>query len=57
MKVVETGITPGINTAIVSKEPGVGMIGAGLSRVPFEAFAKALKALDQYITGQENRHA
>lgn len=46
MKVVETTITPGINTAIVSKEPGVGMIGAGLSRVPFEAFEKALIAFD-----------
>lgn len=46
MKVVETTITPGINTAIVSKKPGVGMIGAGLSRVPFEAFEKALIAFD-----------
>lgn len=57
MKVVETGITPGINTAIVSKEPGVGMIGAGLSRVPFEAFAKALKALDLDITAREKKDA
>ena len=46
MKVVETTITPGINTAIVSKLPGDGMIGAGLSRVPFEAFEKALTAFD-----------
>lgn len=49
MKVVETGIEPGLNTAIVSKEPGVGMIGAGLSRVPFEAFAKAIIAFDAMI--------
>lgn len=49
MKVVDTGIEPGLNTAIVSKQPGVGMIGAGLSRVPFEAFAKALIAFDETI--------
>ena len=49
MKVVDTGIEPGLNTAIVSKQPGVGMIGAGLSRVPFEAFAKALIAFDEMI--------
>lgn len=49
MKVVDTGIEPGLNTAIVSKQPGVGMIGAGLSRVPFAAFAKALIAFDEMI--------
>ena len=48
-KVVETGICPVINTAIASKEPGVGMIGAGLSRAPMEMFAKALYAYaDRY---------
>ena len=54
MKVVETAVTPGINTAIVSKEPGVGMIGAGLSRVPFEAFEKALIAFDASL-GEEGK--
>lgn len=49
MKVVDTGIEPGLNTAIVSRQPGVGMIGAGLSRVPFEAFAKALIAFDETL--------
>lgn len=53
MKVVETGVEPGLNTAIVSKEPGVGMIGAGLSRVPFEAFAKALIAFDEMLREEE----
>jgi len=44
-KVVETGITPVINTGIACKRPGVGQIGAGLTAVPMECFVKALKAL------------
>ncbi|SDK94228.1 YlbE family protein [Natronincola ferrireducens] len=43
-KVVETGIAPAINTAIASKEPGVGMIGAGVSRAPIKMFEDALVA-------------
>ena len=43
-KVVETGILPAINTAIASKEPGVGMIGAGVSRAPMKMFEEALLA-------------
>jgi len=49
LKVVETTILPGITTAIVGKEPGVGMIGAGLSRVPFEVFEKAIIEFDKMI--------
>ena len=49
MKVVETGVEPGLNTAIAGRMPGVGMIGAGLSRVPFQAFADALVAFDQTL--------
>lgn len=52
MKVVESGVEPGLNTAIVSREPGVGMIGAGLSRVPFKAFADALVAFDETVGGK-----
>lgn len=52
LKVVETTILPGINTAIVGKKPGIGMIGAGLSRVPYEAFEKAIIAFDQMITNK-----
>ncbi len=43
LKVVETGITPRINTGIAHKEPGVGQIGAGLVRAPMECFKKAIK--------------
>ncbi|MGI9952363.1 DUF1116 domain-containing protein [Moorellaceae bacterium AZ2] len=44
-KVVETGILPIINTGIAHKEPGHGLVGAGIVRVPRGAFEKALRAL------------
>lgn len=43
-KVVETGITPLINTGIASKKPGVGQIGAGVARAPLACFDQALEA-------------
>lgn len=44
-KVVETGITPVINTGIAHKVAGNGQIGAGTVRVPLGCFEKALEAL------------
>jgi hypothetical protein len=44
-RVVETSITPIINTGIASLEPGVGQIGAGTVRAPLACFVKALEAL------------
>ncbi len=43
-KVVETGITPIINTGIAHKKPGVGQVGAGTVRAPLACFEKALEA-------------
>ncbi|MDH6363522.1 succinyl-CoA synthetase alpha subunit [Enterococcus sp. PF1-24] len=43
-KVVETGITPIINTGIAHKEAGVGQVGAGTVRAPLGCFEKALEA-------------
>jgi Protein of unknown function (DUF1116) len=43
-KVVETGITPRINTGIAHKEAGVGQVGAGLVRPPMIIFEQALVA-------------
>jgi hypothetical protein len=43
-KVVETGITPRINTGIAHKSAGVGQIGAGLVRPPMSVFEEALVA-------------
>jgi uncharacterized protein DUF1116 len=42
-KVVKTGILPVIDTAIAHKDPGVGMIGAGMVSPPMEAFKAALR--------------
>jgi hypothetical protein len=44
-KVVETGITPAIDTGIAHREPGVGQIGAGLAWAPLECFTQALDAV------------
>lgn len=44
-KVGDTGILPVINTAIAHKNPGIGMIGAGIVRPPFICFEKALLAM------------
>ena len=43
-KVVETGITPVINTGMAHKKPGVGQVGAGIVRAPMDCFTKALLA-------------
>ena len=45
-RVVDTGILPVINTGIAHKEPGVGQIGAGVTRAPLECFTKAVLELD-----------
>jgi hypothetical protein len=44
-RVVRTGVTPVINTGIAGREPGVGMVGAGMVRAPMECFARAVEAL------------
>ena len=44
IRIVETGILPIINTGIAHKQPGVGMVGAGLVRPPAKCFHEALEA-------------
>jgi hypothetical protein len=45
-KVIKTGILPQINTGIAHKDPGVGMVGAGILRAPFpQCFQDAFDAL------------
>jgi hypothetical protein len=46
-KVMETGILPQINTGIAHKNPGVGMVGAGILRAPKKCFKDAFEALRQ----------
>ena len=43
--VVRTGLVPQINTGIAGREPGVGMVGAGLVEAPIECFATAVNRL------------
>ena len=42
-KVLLTGILPVINTGIAHKSPGIGQIGAGITRAPRECFEKAFR--------------
>jgi hypothetical protein len=44
-KVMETGILPQINTGIAHKDPGVGMVGAGILRAPEQCFKEAFENL------------
>lgn len=48
-RVVETGITPLINTGIAHRSPGVGQIGAGTVRPPLACFEKAIEALAEKL--------
>ncbi len=47
--VVETGLSPTINTGIAHKEPGVGQVGAGVVRAPMACFEQALHAFAQSV--------
>ncbi|MBI3362040.1 MAG: DUF1116 domain-containing protein [Chloroflexi bacterium] len=44
-RVAETGILPRLNTGIAHKDPGVGMVGAGILRAPEKCFRDAFAAL------------
>jgi hypothetical protein len=46
-KVMETGILPQINTGIAHRNPGVGMVGAGILRAPEQCFRDAFKAIQE----------
>jgi hypothetical protein len=45
--VAETGILPRLNTGIAHKNPGVGMVGAGILRAPEACFRAAFEALKE----------
>jgi hypothetical protein len=49
-KVVEKGILPVINTGIAHKDPGIGMVGAGLVKPPENAYRDALLAFVEKYT-------
>jgi hypothetical protein len=47
--VVRTGVQPQINTGIAHKDPGIGMVGAGLVKAPMQCFADAVVALAEMV--------
>jgi Protein of unknown function (DUF1116) len=51
-KVVETGVTPSINTGILHRSAGTGQVGAGVASAPLACFEQALLALDERL-GQD----
>ena len=44
-KVVDSGVTPAINTGIAHRRAGVGQVGAGIVRAPMECFTQAFRTL------------
>ena len=50
LKVAETGITPVLDTGAACKEAGRGQVGAGIVRMPLEAFTKATESfIEKYF--------
>ena len=47
-RVVESGITPAINTGIAHQRAGVGQVGAGIARAPLGCFEQALAAFAEH---------
>lgn len=47
--VVESGITPAVNTGVIHVSQGTGQVGAGVAYAPMECFVEALVALDRRI--------
>jgi hypothetical protein len=48
-RVVETGVTPIINTGIAHREAGIGQVGAGIARAPLACFVQAVEALGRRL--------
>lgn len=46
--VARTGILPKLNTGIAHKDPGIGMVGAGVLHAPGECFQQAFDAVRQW---------
>jgi hypothetical protein len=52
-KIVDSGIVPVVNTGIAHKDPGIGMVGAGLVKPPMECFQGALAAFAERFRGEQ----
>ncbi len=53
-RVVAEGILPVVNTGIAHREPGIGMVGAGLVRPPMACFEAALQAFSKTFRNVTN---
>ncbi len=49
--VVESGITPKVNTGVLHVSDGSGQVGAGVATAPLDCFVEALLALDERLSG------
>ncbi len=49
-KVMNSGITPTINTGIAHREPGIGQVGAGVVNAPLGCFEQACVALSERLS-------
>jgi hypothetical protein len=50
-RVVERNTMPVINTGIAHREPGHGLVGAGVVSAPIECFEAALRAMEAWLEG------
>jgi uncharacterized protein DUF1116 len=49
LRVLDTGSAPVIDTGIAHRRPGVGQIGAGITRAPMECFVEALASIEESL--------
>jgi len=54
-RVAESGLLPQINTGIAHRQPGIGMVGAGILRAPKKCFDDAFFAFEQKYYKQKER--
>jgi len=55
-RVVESGILPQINTGIAHRDPGIGMVGAGMLRAPKQCFDDAFFTFQKNSVRKENEN-
>lgn len=48
-KVVQSGSLPVINTGMAHKQPGIGQVGAGIVKAPYDCFVKAIEAFVESV--------
>jgi hypothetical protein len=56
LRVAESGVVPVVNTGIAHREPGIGMVGAGLVKPPFACFRAALLAFARALPPAARTH-